>query len=107
MGAGFLFARTSNSMQAQNQMTINEKIKTTEFILAITLVYLGFQLEEIEDGAVSTQKVFVFRYDDRLEAAISMFWNDEHLCEPKSFWDCARQLKSRMRSTQRFPATQS
>ena len=85
----------------QNNITLTDNIRTVEFSLSITLIYLGFPLLRLETNSTTPSRtVFVFKYSAEIENAIDMYWNDGHLVEPKKFWGVARELKSRMRSTQ-------
>lgn len=67
--------------------------------LSSVLQYLGFPVVAINRDPKEHPKVgFVFEKSPELEDAVSRYWQGLLLVEPKSYWNIARELKSRVRS---------
>lgn len=80
-------------------MTTKKEYRTTDFVLTISLLSLGFKvikLEKIGSGKIT----FVFNPSEALSETIDAFWQDELSINPKTFFNCQKELKARMYSSE-------
>lgn len=70
------------------------KFETPELSLASALLALGFvpTVQKITNH----KYIFVFTKSPELEKSIVDFWNNKLTLNPKSYWNCVRELKARM-----------
>jgi len=78
---------------------IMSHFKTSDFPLAITLITLGFPLDNISKPS-SGRMEFIFDREEELDNAIQSFWRDEIRVEPKQFYLNQKLLKSRIMANQ-------
>lgn len=76
------------------KLTLNDFFSSSDMTLSATLLYMGFKLEAIEKGQPKSS--FIFKRDDGLDDAIQAFWAGEILIEPKRFFNCIKEVKSRL-----------
>lgn len=79
-------------------MTKNDYFETAELSLASTLICLGFKLDYVEKK--DPKSLFVFRREEQLDLAIQGFWAGELRVEPKAFFNCIKEVKSRLYDNQ-------
>jgi hypothetical protein len=78
----------------------NQHIEVSDLALASSIQYLGFPVIAINRDPKEHPKVsFVFEKSDELNSAIYRFWEGLLLVEPKAYWNTARELKSRIRTS--------
>lgn len=71
---------------------------TTEFPLAVSLLYFSIPLLGLERDPRSPQKVsFVFEKSDACRQTLDGYWNDTLQCSPKKWHLLSRELKSRIK----------
>lgn len=68
--------------------------ETSELCLAVTLLYAGYPLELVLRA--SPKSVFVFSWDPHLDQLIQSFWTGLLQVEPKRWFACQREIKSRL-----------
>lgn len=80
-------------------LNLNDFYPTTEFPVAVTLLYFGFKLESLErDQAASQKMIFLFQKNGKLDEILRNFWEDTLQVSPKRWHTLSRELKSRVRS---------
>ena len=79
-------------------MTKNDYFESSELSLASTLMCLGFKLDAVEKH--NPKSLFVFRREESLDEAIQGFWAGELRVEPKAFFNCIKEVKSRLYDNQ-------
>ncbi len=73
-------------------------IHITDFPLATSIMSLGYQLLAIEPGEKDPKRLeFLFEETEAIDRVVAGYWNGNLLIEPKTFWNIARELKSRIR----------
>ena len=78
----------------------NNQIAVTDLALASSIQYLEFPIIAINRDPKQFPKAsFIFEKSDELNDAIYRYWEGLLLVEPKSFWNTARELKSRIRTS--------
>lgn len=82
-------------------MRNNENIRssffeTSDFPLAVTLLSLGFTLQQL-DSSNPSRAVFFFTSSEALQKTVDDFWNGKISIEPLSFLNNQRALKARIR----------
>jgi hypothetical protein len=75
-------------------MSINDFYETSDLCLSATLLWLGFRLDAVDKG--SPKAKFIFQRSEDLNKAIETFWSGEIRVEPKSFFNCIKEIKSRL-----------
>lgn len=86
-------------MKNHTHLSTDKYTEVNDLNLSSTLQYLGFSIVTINRDPKEHPKVgFVFEKTKELEDAISRYWQGLLLVEPKSYWNIARELKSRVRS---------
>ena len=77
----------------------NEKYtEVSDLALASAIQYLGFTVIALNRDPKEHPKVsFVFERSNELNNAIHRYWEGLLLIEPKTYWNIARELKSRIR----------
>lgn len=79
-------------------LNLNDFYPTSEFPVAVTLLYFGFKLESLERDQTSSQKVtFLFQRDENLDEILRNFWEDTLQVSPKRWHALSRELKSRVK----------
>lgn len=75
-------------------------LEVSDLGLVSALQYLGFTVVAINRDPKEHPKVaFVFAKSKELESAVSRYWEGLLLVEPKLYWNIARELKSRIRTS--------
>jgi len=72
--------------------------ETSEFILGISLLTLGFSIETL-DKTNPSRIQFVFKRTKELDQAIQFFWSNELRLEPKLFHYNQKNLKNRINNS--------
>jgi hypothetical protein len=87
-------------MKSDYKYLYNDKhTEVSDLALASAIQYLGFTVIALNRDPNEHPKVsFVFEKSDELNNAIHRYWEGLLLVEPKSFWNIARELKSRVRA---------
>lgn len=75
-------------------MNKSEYFETSEMALASALLCLGHKLDFIEKR--DPKSIFTFQRDEFLDKTIQGFWAGELRVEPKSYFTCIREVKSRL-----------
>lgn len=75
-------------------MNKNNFFTTSELSLASVLVCLGYKLSLIEKH--SPKSSFIFERTEYLDETVQGFWSGELRVEPKSFFNCIKEVKSRL-----------
>ena len=71
----------------------------SEFPLVVCLICLDFKVEDQNNDLKNSGRIeFLFKKTEKLNRAISDYWNGDLLIDPKKFWSISRELKSRIRS---------
>lgn len=74
--------------------------RTTEFPLAISILYFKIPMEAIDRDPKNPSKLtFVFSRSEELDKIVEKFWKKELSIEPNSYHNASRELKSRMRTS--------
>ena len=78
--------------------TSNEKdlLKISELALCATLLYFDYKIESIDNQ--EKRSIFIFRKDKEIDKKVQDFWNDELLVNPKDYFICLKEIKSRLYS---------
>lgn len=74
----------------------NSLFETSDFPLAVTLLSLGFPLQQL-DSSNPLRAVFCFTQSVTLQKTVDDFWNSKISIEPISFLNNQRALKARIR----------
>jgi hypothetical protein len=72
---------------------------TNDISLSASLLCLGFELEMI-DKKDRSKSVFVFKKTDELNQAIKNYWSNKLSLNPKDFFNCLKELKTRIYSSE-------
>lgn len=73
----------------------DEHFATSDLALAAALVSKDFQLEFLDK--TNPHKVeFLFGRTDEIEKTASLFWNDQLLVNPRTYFDNIKLLKNRL-----------
>ena len=75
-------------------MNNNDLFITSDLCLSAVLLCLGFRIEEIEKNQPKSS--FLFKRMKGIDEAIRGFWAGELKLEPKSFFNCIKEIKSRL-----------
>ena len=75
-------------------LTENDFFRTTDLPLASALLYFGYHLDSLEKG--SPKATFIFLREEGLDKTVEAFWAGELLIEPKAFFNCQKEIKSRL-----------
>lgn len=70
--------------------------KTSDFVEAAVLTYFGHRLESVDKS--HKRAVFHFTRTEGTEDLIEQFWAHTLAVEPYTFYQCERELKSRLYS---------
>lgn len=81
-----------------NKLTNNDFFSSTDLCLGSTLLCLGYRLEAIEKN--SPKSTFIFERNEGLDRAIQAFWAGEIRVDPKAFFNCLKEIKARLYSTE-------
>ncbi len=76
----------------------SDHFKTTDMSLVSTLIYLGYQITAIDDHNPSKVH-FVIKRDGKTDEVIQSYWNKELSVEPLAFFNCIKEVKTRIRNT--------
>lgn len=79
-----------------NKPTKNDFFSTSDLCLSACLLCLGFKLDTIEKS--QPKSTFIFLRTEGLDKVIQAFWGGEVRVEPKAFFNCLKELKSRLYS---------
>jgi hypothetical protein len=85
----------ANENDNKNPAQAVNAFATSDFSLAVTLLALGFFLENVEYSS-SPRAVFIFHDTQELQQAIGSFWAGKLSVEPKHFFACQKEIKSRL-----------
>lgn len=78
-----------------NQKLQSQKIfSTTDLALCSALLCLGFRLKEIDKSA--PRAFFLFERTIELERDSAMFWAGDLQVDPKRYFACLKEIKSRL-----------
>ena len=77
-------------------MTTNELFRTSDLPLSSALLCLGFCLDSVEKSY--PKSMFIFKRSDELDEAIQSFWASTLRLEPKAYFNCVKEVKSRLYS---------
>ncbi len=72
--------------------------RTNDLSQAVALVVHGFLVRDIERVAYGNKAVFIFNRSKKLDTALSQYWADKLLVNPKSYFDAMKHLKTRIYS---------
>lgn len=78
-----------------NELDKNKIFQTNNLPLAVSVLCLGFQIISLNKENPK-RAIFVFQKTEKLEQAISDFYNDKLLISPRRFFDTQKMLKSRI-----------
>lgn len=73
----------------------NDLFASTDMCLCGVLLYSGFRLESI-DKHDPAKAVFYWEREKGLDETIQAFWAGETRTEPKRFFNCIKEIKSRL-----------
>jgi hypothetical protein len=79
----------------------NDFYSTTDFAVAVSLIYFGFKLEALEKNQLDERVTFQFARSDGLDQTLQAFWQDTLQVTPKRWHALSRELKSRINETRR------
>lgn len=72
----------------------NNYFETSDLSLASALLFFGFKLESLERS--NPKASFIFQRTEYLDETIQGFWAGELKVEPKAFFNCIKEIKSRL-----------
>lgn len=73
--------------------------ETNDFSLAITLICLGFPINQLD--RTNRNKVgFIFNRSDALENNVRNYWSNQIKVSPKDFFNTQKELKARIYSSE-------
>jgi hypothetical protein len=75
-------------------MNSNDSFSTSDLSLASALLSLGYRLEVVEKQY--PKSLFLFQRTKYLDEAVQGFWSGELRIEPKSYFNCLKEIKSRL-----------
>ena len=75
-------------------MNNNDLFVTSDMCLGAVLLCLGFTIERIERNRPKSS--FLFKRVKGIDEAIQGFWAGKLNVEPKSFFNCIKEIKSRL-----------
>jgi len=78
-------------------MSTDNIFLTSDFVLAVSLHYMGITLDTL-DRSNPSRVSFAFRRDKKLDDIIKAFWRKELSVEPLAFCHVQKELKARMYS---------
>ncbi len=81
----------------KNTLNNNDFFKTNDFLLATTLLCLGFTIERL-DRTNFNKVAFIFKRSEELENTVQAFWNNQLEINPRAFFNSQKELKSRIYS---------
>jgi hypothetical protein len=73
---------------------MNENHKTSDFVEATVLLYFGHRLEYVDKS--HKRAVFHFTKTEETDGLLGRFWAHTLVVEPYAFYQCERELKSRL-----------
>ena len=78
--------------------TLKEKdfVESSELSLCATLLYFGYKIENI--NSQGKRSIFVFKKNKEIDKKIQSFWCNELLVNPKAYFICLKEIKSRLYS---------
>ena len=77
-------------------MTTNDFFRTSDLPLSSALLCLGFCLETVEKEY--PKSTFIFKRSEALDEAVQSFWASSLRLEPKAYFNCVKEVKSRLYS---------
>lgn len=75
----------------------NDFFQSNDLPLCATLRYFGYDIEAI-DKQNPAKAVFSFKQGERLDNLIQQYWAHQLLVEPVAFFNCLKEIKSRVYS---------
>ncbi len=98
---GFLFSE----INMEKILKLKDLYPTSQFPVAVTLLYFGVPLQAFERDHQSSQKIiFLFKRIHNLDEILKNFWEDTLQVSPKRWHALSRELKSRVRSELAYEA---
>ena len=80
-----------------NQILTDKDFSTTDLALSTALLCFGHKLKRIDK--TSPRAFFIFIRTAHLERDAERFWAGELQIEPKQFFNCQKEIKSRLYGT--------
>lgn len=78
-------------------MQDNNLFSTSDFALATTLVYFGFQLAGMNQNGLQPNKInFLFDRSKKLETIVSDYWDDKLQISPRKWFSMSKEMKNRI-----------
>ena len=72
------------------------EFKTSDILLAATLVYKGFALKEYSNSGLASKYIFCFDDSPDLQGIVGDYYCNNILVDPEQFYQKVKQLKSRV-----------
>ena len=86
-------------------LKLKDLYPTSQFPVAVTLLYFGIPLQAFERDPQSPQKlIFIFKRTRDMDEILRNFWEDTLQVSPKRWHALSRELKSRVRSELAYEA---
>ncbi|MDD2646473.1 MAG: DUF5659 domain-containing protein [Patescibacteria group bacterium] len=76
----------------------NDFFESSDLTICTTLCYFGYQIETIS-RQISSKVIFSIKKDEKLDELIQKYWAHQLLVEPMAFFNCLKEIKSRIYSS--------